>query len=37
MEEIFASGAEKNPALIDSGLDNVLPFKNLGGKNGKTE
>ncbi|MGN0729790.1 FtsH protease activity modulator HflK [Treponema sp.] len=37
MEEVFASGAEKNPALIDSGLDNVLPLKNLGGKNGKTE
>lgn len=35
MEEIFASGAEKNPALIDSGLDNVLPFKNLGGKMAK--
>ncbi len=35
MEEIFASSAseDKKTTLIDRGLDNVIPFKNLGGKN----
>lgn len=34
MEAVFTSQAQdKKPSLIDGELDNVIPFKNLGGKN----